>query len=174
VASELGALLASGLVRPRLDRTSVDAFLAFGYLPPDRTIYANVRTLPPGHVLEWTGGEPRIERYWRPDLETRSIGLEEAAERLRELLEQAVRRQMVADVPVGAFLSGGHDSSTIVALMQKQTSRPVKTFLGRLFPADRRATLRARGCRALPHGASRDRPGGAPDVGPLLETMVAV
>jgi len=173
VASELGALLASELVRPRLDRVSVDAFLEFGYLPPDRTIYSNVHTLPPGHVLEWSGGDPHLERYWRPDFQTREIGLDDASARLRELLEQAVRRQMVADVPVGAFLSGGHDSSTIVALMQKQTTHPVKTFsvgFGTLIDE----LPYARAVAQLYQTEHHEIDLGAPDVGPLLETMVGV
>jgi asparagine synthase (glutamine-hydrolysing) len=128
LASEIRALLASGKVAPELDLRSVDAFLAFGYVPPDRTIYRNVQTLPPGHFLDWDGKTLRVERYWFPRLVPHAMSLDEAAERLRELLQQAVRRQMVADVPVGAFLSGGHDSSTIVALMQQQTRHAVKTF----------------------------------------------
>lgn len=128
VASEIKSLLASGLVEPVLDRESVDAFLAFGYIPPDRTIYRNVHTLPPAHWFIWERGDPRVERYWHPRFDPKPIGLDDAAEQLRVLLGQAVRRQMVADVPVGAFLSGGHDSSTIVALMQQQVSHPVKTF----------------------------------------------
>lgn len=128
LASEIKALLASHLLHPVVDRKSVDAFLAFGYVPPDRTIYANVRTLPPGHWLVWKAGEVKTERYWCPRFDPRPIGLNEAAERLTTLLEQAVQRETVADVPVGAFLSGGHDSSTIVALMQTQSAHPVKTF----------------------------------------------
>ena len=128
MASEIKALLSSRLLTPRLDPQAVDAYLAFGYVPPHCTIYENIRTLPPAHYLEWNGRDVRIERYWRPTLDSREIPLDEAAERLRELMQQAVRRQMIADVPVGAFLSGGHDSSTVVALMQQQTTLPVKTF----------------------------------------------
>ncbi len=128
IASEIKALLASKLIVPRIDLRSVDAFLAFGYAPPDRTIYDNVQTLPPGHYLEWGGKEVRIRRYWYPYFTSRQITFDAAAERLRELLQQAIRRQRVADVPVGAFLSGGHDSSTIVALMQQESRQPVKTF----------------------------------------------
>lgn len=128
IASEIKALIASELLRPEVSLESVDAYLAFGYVPPDRTIYRNVSTLPPGHCLWWDGSGTRVRAYWRPRLQPRPIGLSEAAERLDYLLRQAVRRQMVADVPVGAFLSGGHDSSTIVALMQKQADHPIKTF----------------------------------------------
>lgn len=128
MASEIKAILSSGLLEPNLDLQSVDAFLAFGYVPPDRTIYKNVHTLPPGHYLEWDGCLVSVTRYWQPRFQLQEISLDTAAERMRELLRQAVRRQMVADVPVGAFLSGGHDSSTIVALMHEETRQPVKTF----------------------------------------------
>lgn len=129
LASEIKALLASGLVPPRIDRISVDAYLALLYVPPDRTIYENVYTLPPAHALSWQRGQWRQWSYWRPAYSMQQISdPREAIERLRFLVAQAVRRQMVADVPVGAFLSGGLDSSTIVALMARQTDRPVVTF----------------------------------------------
>ncbi len=128
MASEIKALIASGLLDARLDLEAVDAFLALGYVPPDRAIYANVGVVPPGHCMEWADGGVRLTRYWQPNLDTRAIGMCDAAERLRELLGRAVRRQMVADVPVGAFLSGGLDSSTIVALMQKHSAHPIRTF----------------------------------------------
>lgn len=128
LASEIKALVASGMMEPKLDLNAVDAYLAHGYVPPDRTIYSNVFTLPPGHYLQWKDGKLSIDRYWQPILHTQQISLADAGDRLRELLQQAVTRQMVADVPVGAFLSGGLDSSTIVALMQMQSDRPVKTF----------------------------------------------
>lgn len=126
--SEIKALLASGLLAPELDLKAVDAYLALGYVPPDRTIYRNIRVLAPGHFFECHAGRVVASQYWKPELKTTPISLDEAASRLRELLFQAVRRQMVADVPVGAFLSGGLDSSTVVALMQMQASAPVKTF----------------------------------------------
>jgi asparagine synthase (glutamine-hydrolysing) len=128
IASEIRAILASGLVEPALDLTSVDAFLAFGYVPPDRTIYRTVATLPPAHYLEWCDGRVNVESYWRPRFGGHALAMSEAAEELRRLIEQAVERQMIADVPVGAFLSGGLDSSTIVAMMQQHSAIPVKTF----------------------------------------------
>lgn len=129
VASEIKSIIASRLIAPRLSRQGVDAYLSLGYVSPDRTVYENVHSLRPGHYLEWSPrGSPRQECYWSPRLAPRSISLEEAGEELRRLLDQAVKRQMVADVPLGAFLSGGHDSSTIVALMARHTSLPVKTF----------------------------------------------
>jgi asparagine synthase (glutamine-hydrolysing) len=128
VASEIKALLASGFVEPKLDLGTVDAYLAYGYVPPDRTIYQNIHTLPPGHYLSWQGGSIHITRYWGPNLTSCDISLDEAGEKLQKLLGSAVERQMVADVPVGAFLSGGLDSSSIVALMSQYSPYPIKTF----------------------------------------------
>ena len=129
LASEIRALLASGLVEPRIDRVSVDAYLALLYVPPDRTIYENVHTLRPGHALSWHNGHWRQWCYWKPRYSTKEIADPlESIERLRFLIAQAVKRQMVADVPIGAFLSGGLDSSTIVALMTQHADQPVMTF----------------------------------------------
>ncbi|MEA2571428.1 MAG: hypothetical protein QOI24_3429 [Acidobacteriota bacterium] len=128
IASELKAITASGLIDARLDREAVDAYLTLGYVPPDRTIYSNIETLPPAHHLTWRDGKIAVTRYWMPKFETRTISLRDAADELRRLIRQAVERQMTADVPVGAFLSGGLDSSTVVALMQQHSDIPVKTF----------------------------------------------
>jgi asparagine synthase (glutamine-hydrolysing) len=128
IASEIRAILASKLIEPLLDLQSVDAFLTFGYVPPERTIYRNVATVPPAHYLEWRDGNVSVGSYWEPRLGQRQIGIDDAASELRRLTARAVKRQMISDVPLGAFLSGGLDSSTIVALMQQQSSRPVKTF----------------------------------------------
>jgi asparagine synthase (glutamine-hydrolysing) len=128
-ASELKGLLAADLVEPRIDRVSVDAYLGLLYVPPDRTIYSNVHTLRPGHVLRWEEGRLEQRAYWQPAYSQPRVEDGPAVvEELRRLISQAVRRQMVADVPVGAFLSGGLDSSTVVALMTRHTSHPVATF----------------------------------------------
>ncbi len=128
LGSEIKSLLASQLVRPRLNLGAVEAYLALGYVPPDRTIYENVQVLPPGHYLDWNGDSVHVVRYWRPKLKAGPISIDDAADQLRALVHQAVKRQMVADVPVGAFLSGGLDSSTIVAFMQAESRHRVKTF----------------------------------------------
>jgi asparagine synthase (glutamine-hydrolysing) len=130
IASEIKAILATRLVDDALDRGSMDAYLALGYVPPDRTAYRQIHTLPPAHFLRWKNGSLTLRRYWTPKLDTHPIALEDAAEQLRELLDRSVRRQMVADVEVGALLSGGTDSSTIVALAQKARAggSPLKTF----------------------------------------------
>jgi len=172
-ASEIKSLLASGALTPRLDRSAVDAFLALGYVPPHRTIYTEIRTLPPGHWMTWRDGRARVVRYWRPGLAPEPMDIGEAAEALRARVDVAVRRQMTADVPVGAFLSGGHDSSTIVALMGQHSTRPVQTFsvgFGRWI--DERPYARA---VAKQYGTEHHEVDlGAPDVGALLERMARV
>jgi asparagine synthase (glutamine-hydrolysing) len=127
-ASELKAILTTPALEPRLDLVSVDAYLGLLYVPPDRCIYENIHTLPPAHVLVWQHDSPRISRYWQPTLSTRADTDGAIATNVRSLLEAAVERQMVADVPVGAFLSGGMDSATVVALMSRHTDRPIQTF----------------------------------------------
>ena len=128
LGSEIKAILKSGLVQPVLDPISVDAYLALIYVPPDRTIYQNIHALPPGHAFYWHKGALRRWAYWEPHLSTEPIDESEAIGEVRRLTEQAVERQMVADTPVGAFLSGGLDSATIVGLMAGHASTPVKTF----------------------------------------------
>src|SRR5258708_14452419 len=83
---------------------------------------------PPCQYMRWSAVKSELVRYWMPSLRTQALGLDDAAERLRGLLGQAVERQLVSDVPVGAFLSGGHDSSTIVALMAKRSTKNIQTF----------------------------------------------
>ena len=129
LASEIKAIVASGLVAPRIDRASVDAYLGLYYVPPDRTIYENVHALPPGRAAVFRDGGPQEAwRYWEPRLSHDRIEEGEAVESVRVLLDRAVRRQTAADVPVGAFLSGGLDSTTIVALMSGQASQAVRTY----------------------------------------------
>lgn len=137
-ASELTGLLAHPSFEPTVDTDAEDAFLAFDFIPAPWSIFRGVKKLEPGTVLRVKFGAldvARIEPYWtleeaaRMGAEDRFAGtLEEAADELEWLLSDAVRRRMLADVPLGAFLSGGVDSSTVVALMQKFSSQPVKTF----------------------------------------------
>lgn len=172
-ASEIKALLASGLVTPRIDREAVDAYLALGYVPPDRTIYGNVRVLPPGHLLRLDRGGARVRPYWRPRFDTRPVGLEEAARRLDDLLGEAVARQMVSDVPVGAFLSGGLDSSTVTALMTRHSTGPVRTFSVGFGKAIDELPYARRVARM--YGTDHHEVDfGEPEVGPLLERMAEV
>ena len=113
-----------------VDPVAVDLFLALQYIPSPRTIYKSARKLPPGHSLTWKDGKLTIEKYWdlpvgKPPITT---DFEEAKHLLRETLTESVRLRMISDVPLGAFLSGGVDSSIIVALMARLSGRPVKTF----------------------------------------------
>ena len=134
--SELKALRAHPGWTPRIDRSAVAAFMRHNYIPAPRTIYEGVYKLEPGTVLTlpWRG-EPKISRFW----DARSVARDgshnpvegsdvELTEQLESLLKDAVGRRMIADVPLGAFLSGGVDSSTVVALMQAAKSGTVKSF----------------------------------------------
>lgn len=128
-ASELKSLLQVPGCPREIDAGAIDAYLTYQYVPHPRTIYREIRKLPPGHYAEFCDGALRVAPYWNPDF-SREIELNEgdAIARIRELLEDAVRLRMRSDVPLGAFLSGGIDSSLIVALMQKNSARPVQTF----------------------------------------------
>ena len=134
--SELKALRADTGWTPALDRDSLAAYLRFAYVPAPHTIYRGVRKLPPGSVLTVRErGAPEIASFWSLADVARSgqsarldISEEEVTTRLDVLLRDAIGRRMVADVPLGAFLSGGIDSSTVVALMQVQSPRPVRSF----------------------------------------------
>jgi asparagine synthase (glutamine-hydrolysing) len=127
-ASELKALLALPSLAREIDMETLDAYLALGYVPGSATGIAGVRKLPPGHVLVLENGVERIEPYWRlaPREEARDDG--EWLELVRDEVRAAVRRRLVADVPLGALLSGGIDSSVVVALMAEESREPVRTF----------------------------------------------
>jgi asparagine synthase (glutamine-hydrolysing) len=135
--SELKALAAHPQFRADIDRQALTLLLRYNSIPAPFSIYWGIRKLPPGSflTLRHGNGEPVIEQYWSGAAVAESgvakpldLGDEDAVDALGQRLETAIERQMVADVPLGAFLSGGVDSSTIVALMQKLSSRPVKTF----------------------------------------------
>jgi asparagine synthase (glutamine-hydrolysing) len=121
-ASELAAL--DG---PRsIDRTALEHYLAFGYIPAPLTIYEGVRKLPPAHTLWFEGGRVQIDRYWEPKAEAGEGTPEDYAEEVKEALSRSVKKRLVADVPVGAFLSGGLDSSIVAGLMS--CFQPARTF----------------------------------------------
>ncbi len=133
--SELKAVLAHPAVPRTLNPRAIPAYLAFGYVPEPETFFDGVLSLPPGHVLSIQPGRPpAIARYWSPPVagvdgvRALAIGPEEAARRVRAGLEAAVARRLESDVPLGAFLSGGIDSSAIVALMARAGGRQVRTF----------------------------------------------
>ena len=130
-ASELKSLLASGLIDVELDYEAIDAYLTLGFVPAPRTPLAGVSKLLPGHQLVIENGDLTIEPYWNypePVVDTPRLRQEEYAEGLLELLDEAVRLRLMSDVPLGAMLSGGLDSSLIVALMARHMGEPVKTF----------------------------------------------
>ncbi|MES2159774.1 MAG: asparagine synthase (glutamine-hydrolyzing) [Pseudomonadota bacterium] len=135
--SELKALRVHPAFENRIDRGALTLLLRHNYVPAPYSIYAGIAKLAPGHLLTLTPGQrdARSRPYWSA-LETASAGVaapfggtpEQAVNELETLLKDAIGQQMMADVPLGAFLSGGVDSSTVVALMQAQSARPVKTF----------------------------------------------
>ncbi|MCC6651014.1 MAG: asparagine synthase (glutamine-hydrolyzing) [Candidatus Eisenbacteria bacterium] len=128
-ASELKTLMLDPSVPREVDPQSVSDFLTYQYVPSPQSIFRGVRKLPPAHRLICDERGPRVERYWSlPVTADPGIGPEEAIARLRELLAEAVRIRLMSDVPLGAFLSGGIDSSIVVALMAQASSAPVKTF----------------------------------------------
>jgi len=130
-ASELRALLAGGFPnRVELDRAELRHYLALGFPSPNGTLLEGVRAVPPASVLSVEeGGGEKLRSYWRPpEPEERATVPADAAAELRELLTSAVARQLVADVPVGVFLSGGVDSSTVSALARRSVSGPLSTF----------------------------------------------
>jgi asparagine synthase (glutamine-hydrolysing) len=126
-ASEIKALLASGLVEPVLNRDAVAHYLKYLYVHPHKTVYRNIHTLPPAHLLRYRDGRESLERYWHLPEPRNDIEITEAAEELARLFDQAVSACLVADVPVAAFLSGGLDSSTVVAIASRHQAR-LKTF----------------------------------------------
>jgi asparagine synthase (glutamine-hydrolysing) len=135
--SELSALKSHPDWAGEIDRTAVRDLMRLGYVPGPRSIYAGISKLPPGTFLTLKTGERegRIEAYWSA-AEAAAKGLrepfagtpEQAVDEVEALIRRSLEGQMVADVPVGAFLSGGIDSSTVVALMQAMSTRPVRTF----------------------------------------------
>lgn len=122
-ASEIKAILASGLIDPEIDKSQVAWYLNMSYINPMKTVYKNIYTLPPAHSLYYRDGELSVVRYWSLPQTISSLSDMEAVEGFKELFERSVRRQLVADVPVCAFLSGGLDSGTVVAVASEYTSK---------------------------------------------------
>jgi asparagine synthase (glutamine-hydrolysing) len=128
--SELRSLLVLDRFPRRLDERGIAAFLSLGYVPDPLAAFAGVAKLAPGHVLTWSAERGvAVRRYWTPAVaETPAVDEASAVERLRELLADAVGSHLEAEVPLGAFLSGGLDSSTVVALMARTASIQPRTF----------------------------------------------
>src|SRR3989440_7748254 len=127
--SEFSALLLHPDVGRDVDMEAIHHYLSFMCVPAPLTAYRAIRKLEPGHSLRWRDGEIRIEQYWQPDFSKKiDISEQEAGERAIEILRDAVKVRLMSEVPLGAFLSGGIDSSAVVALMSQESSEPVKTF----------------------------------------------
>jgi asparagine synthase (glutamine-hydrolysing) len=129
-ASEIKSILA---VAPELAQVNSQAlleYLYYGYVPDPITAFTGIHKLPPGHLLEFQDGEIAIREYWEvPEYNTHAPrNEEECLEELEQRLLEATKMRLISDVPLGAFLSGGTDSSTVVALMARASSAPVKTF----------------------------------------------
>jgi asparagine synthase (glutamine-hydrolysing) len=128
-ASELKSLLEVPDVPREIDPAAIDEYLTYQYVPHPNTVYRGIRKLPPGHYVVYEKGQLTVRPYWQPDFRIeRSWKADEAADAVREALDTSVRMRLRSDVPLGAFLSGGVDSSLVVALMQKHSDAPVKTF----------------------------------------------
>ncbi|WP_419869066.1 asparagine synthase (glutamine-hydrolyzing) [Chryseobacterium sp. CT-SW4] len=125
-ASEIKAILASGLIRPKVNNDALAHYLQYGYVSSYQSIYSNIYTLPPAHQLTWKDGKASVSRYYSIPAKDRNLSLSDAKEEFIYLLKNAVKKQLIADVEVGSFLSGGLDSSSIVALvaefLPKQTT----------------------------------------------------
>ena len=131
-ASEVKALLRHPEVNAGLSLEALPYYFAFGYPPPGQTFYRSIEQLPPAHTMVVTAeGRMECRRYWDLDFtrgRANRPSLEEATEEVRRLVTEAVRKRLVADVPLGAFLSGGVDSSIVVGIMSRLQDKPVKTF----------------------------------------------
>jgi asparagine synthase (glutamine-hydrolysing) len=128
-ASELPALLRALPSRPPLDLQAIDLYLGLQYIPDPLTAYRGIYKLPPAHFLIWENGQLHLQRYWDLSYQPKWRASEaELSEELRWRLKEAVRLRLISEVPLGAHLSGGIDSSVIVALMAELSHEPVKTF----------------------------------------------
>jgi asparagine synthase (glutamine-hydrolysing) len=172
-ASELCALLAALPERPPVDLDAIDQYLTLQYVPSPLTAFQGICKLPPAHTLLICPGQaPRLRRYWRlsyapgPPVDAR-----EAVAEVRALMEEAVKLRTVADVPLGAFLSGGIDSSTVVALLARQASGPVRTFSIDFPAADTGETRYAR-LVAERYGTQHEEMTVSPDMVSVLPEIV--
>lgn len=128
-ASEFTAMLEHPDIERTVDHDAIDAYMSFLCVPAPMTAFREIRKLEPGHWLRWKDGNVETHRYWLPDFSKKiKISETEAIEETTRILRESTRMRMISEVPLGAFLSGGVDSSTIVALMAEESSEPVKTF----------------------------------------------
>jgi asparagine synthase (glutamine-hydrolysing) len=128
-ASEIKAILQEPTVSTAIDPQALDAYLTWQFIPHPLTIYRAIRKLPPAHRLLWERGTLTVEPYWRLDFTRKSpLAPEEVGEAVRAHLATATRLRLISDVPLGALLSGGVDSSIVVALMAQDLDQPLQTF----------------------------------------------
>src|SRR5260370_19930342 len=130
-ASEIKSILASGLVKAKLDPEALHQFLTFLWAPDPNTLFRGIKTVPPGHLVTMRGNELNVRQWWDISFDQIEEGRSEAwwQEQVLETLDRVVKLEMVADVPLGSFLSGGIDSSSIVAVMKHhRNGRPIGTY----------------------------------------------
>ncbi|HUP80283.1 MAG TPA: asparagine synthase (glutamine-hydrolyzing), partial [Pirellula sp.] len=128
-ASELKSLMTLPGISKEIDPGSIDLYLTYQYIPHPHSIYKGIQKLPPGHYAVFEKGQLTIQKYWKVDWSNEiAIDQKSASAQLRTMLADAVRIRLRSDVPLGAFLSGGIDSSLVVAIAQQQLDTPVQTF----------------------------------------------
>ena len=127
--SEFQALLKHPAISREIDYDALDDYMSYLCVPAPKTAFKQIRKLEPGHWMRWKDGKVETRRYWLPDFSKKiKISEEEAIEETTRIVRESTRLRMISEVPLGAFLSGGVDSSTVVALMAMESSQPVKTF----------------------------------------------
>ena len=127
--SEFQALLQHPDISREVDQEAIDSYLSYQCIPAPQTAFKQIRKLEPGHWLRWKNGTFETQRYWQPDFSRKiKISEEDAIRETTRILRESTKLRMISEVPLGAFLSGGVDSSIIVALMAQESSQPVKTF----------------------------------------------
>jgi len=128
-SSEIKPLLKTGLIHAELNEEVLDAYFTLGYVPGPQTIFKHIQKLKPGHFLTLRSGQLQEKEYWDfASIETSSLNFHDAQTQLNDLLQDSINKRLMSDVPLGAFLSGGIDSSTVVALMSHFSEEPVNTF----------------------------------------------
>ena len=140
-ASEIKAILASKLIKPRLNAEALHQFLTFLWAPDPHTLFAGVKTVPPGHYLQFKAGDVQLTQWWDASFEQIDDHRSDTwwQERVLETLDRVVKMEMVSDVPLGAFLSGGIDSSGIVAMMDRHSDdRRISTYTAGIKSEDLR------------------------------------
>ncbi|MEK7213780.1 MAG: asparagine synthase (glutamine-hydrolyzing), partial [Patescibacteria group bacterium] len=126
--SEIKAFFSTGFIKGKVDLQVLDNYLQLMYIPPWKTIYSNIQTLPPAHAGILKNGEFKIWKYWELKKKPINISYSDAKKEIKQLFENAVQKRMIADVEIGALLSGGVDSTLVCTYAQKYSKKPLKTF----------------------------------------------